>query len=100
MVKNIVSQKYPQRKNSFKKMVNEFRSQWRYNKKPQQILLTKYSSESNESVRWFSKNPERWKKFQKEYQVEFKEKLELLDKIRDRKKENEVFYLIQAEDFI
>lgn len=100
MVKNIISHKYPQRKNKFKKMVTEVWSQGLFNKKSRQILSLKHSTNSNESTKWFSKDPERWNNFQKEYQGEFDEKIKLLDEIKHKKKDNEVFYLIEAADFV
>ena len=56
------------------------------------MALLKYSTKENESTNWLSKNPERWKKFQKEYQNEFIDKIKLMDEIRDKKKGNELLY--------
>jgi uncharacterized protein YeaO (DUF488 family) len=100
MVKNIVSNQYPQRKSKFKKMVDRVRSKGLSGKKSKQLTWLNYSAKSNPMANWVFKDPERWNRFQKEFQGEFKEKMKLLDEIRDKKKENEVFYLIQLEDFI
>lgn len=100
MVKNIVSNQYPQRKNKFKKMVDRVRSTGLSGKKVKQLTWLTYSAKSHPMVNWVFEDPERWNKFQNEFQGEFKEKMKLLDEIRDKKKENEVFYLIEPEDFI
>ncbi|BDZ71088.1 hypothetical protein [Methanobacterium petrolearium] len=100
MVKNILSHNYPQRKNKFKKMVAELWSQTTCNKKSRQILLIKGSAKNNESASWLSQNPQRWNKFQNDYKEEFEEKINLLRELKHKKKDNQVFYLIGAADFI
>ncbi|HHT18655.1 MAG: hypothetical protein QM396_05580 [Euryarchaeota archaeon] len=99
MVKKIVSHKYPKRISKFKKVVNEVWSNTDKQKHSQRIFLSKYSSNNNESNLWLTKDPERWEKFQKDFQMEFEGKIQLMDKIRDKKKENETFYLLQAGYF-
>jgi len=88
MVKNIGSYQYPQRKSKFKKMVDQFRSK-RSTKKLQKIQWLKFSQKNSTTPNWFFKDPERWNKFQDEYQDEFEEKIKLMDEIRDKKKETE-----------
>ena len=66
------------------------------------MALLKYSTENNEPTNWLSKNPERWKKFQKDYRAEFDEKIKLMDRIRDKKKGNEPlngFFTAEDPDF-
>lgn len=96
MVKNITSYQYPWRKSKFKKIIDRVWLKRRSDKKSQQIAWIKYSVKSNLTANWFSKDPERWKKFSKEYQEEFEHKIKLMDEIRDRKKENELLYLINT----
>jgi len=102
MVRTTESHHFPQRKNKFKKMLGQIWSRRGSNpssKKPQEMALLKYSTQNNESTNWLSKNPERWKKFQKEYQDEFEDKIKLMDEIRDKKKGNEsVYRFFTAED--
>lgn len=100
MVKNIFSHKYPQRKNKFKKMVAELWSQRTLNKKSRQMLIIKGSARTNESVSWLSQNPERWNRFQNEYKEEFEVKIKILNELKHKKRDNQVFYLIEAADFI
>lgn len=105
MVRTTGSHHFPQRKNKFKKMVGQIWSRRGSNsssKKPQKMALLKYSTKDNESTNWLSKNPERWKKFQKEYQDEFDEKIKLMDEIRDKKKGNEPlngFFTVEDPNF-
>jgi hypothetical protein len=102
MVRTTGSHHFPQRKNKFKKMVGQIWSRRGSNpssKKPPKMALLKYSTKKNESTNWLSKNPERWKKFQKEYQDEFEDKIKLMDQIRDKKKGSEPLYrFFTAED--
>lgn len=100
MVKNIVSNQYPHRKSKFKKMVDGVRSRGLSDRTSKQLTWLVYSAENNPMANWFFKDPERWKKFQNQFQGEFTEKMKLLNEIRGKKKENEVFYLIGPEDFI
>lgn len=100
MVKNIVSHKYPQRIIKFKKMVTEARSKTTHKKDPYRIFLAKYSPDDNESPLWLSGDTERWEKFQEDFQEEFEDKMDLMKKIRGKKKQNEVFYLLEEGYFI
>jgi uncharacterized protein YeaO (DUF488 family) len=94
----------PQRKNKFKKMVGKLCSRGGSNKSSKElggVLLTS-SIQSSESTNWLSKNTKRWKKFQKQYQHEFDEKIKLMDEIRDRKKDNDAInslFSLQDSDF-
>jgi len=105
MVRTTGSHQFPQRKNKFKKIVGQIWSRRGSNpssKKPQKMALLKYSAKDNESTNWLSKNSERWKKFQKEYQDEFEDKIKLMDEIRDKKKGNEPlngFFTAEDPDF-
>jgi len=89
------SHHFPQRKNKFKKMVGKICSRRGFHKSrkdsKESTLLTS-PIKTSESTICLSKNPKRWKKFQKQYQPEFDEKIKLLDEIRDRKKDNDVIH--------
>ncbi len=80
--------------------MNEVWSNTANQKDSQRIFFSKYSLKNNESSLWSSKDPERWEKFQEDFQSEFEDKIQLLDKIRDKKKENKIFYLLQEGYFI
>jgi len=100
MVKNIVSHKYPQRIIKFKKMVNEVWFKTVNQKNQKRISLANYSLKKNESDLWLSNDSERWEKFQEEFQGEFEDKIQLIGKIRGKKREYEVFYLLQDDYFL
>lgn len=100
MVKKIVSHKYPKRISKFKKMVNEVWSKTANKKSQKRISFANYSLKNNESALWLVNDPERWDRFQEEFQGEFEDKIQLIDKIRGKKKEYEVFYLLQDDYFL
>ncbi|MDO5835334.1 MAG: hypothetical protein Q4P17_02395 [Methanobacterium sp.] len=95
------SHHFPLRKNKFKKMVGKICSREGSNKSKdsKESLLLQNLMKANESTNWLSKNPKRWKRFQKQYQHEFDEKIKLMDEIRDRKKDDDVIQsLFSLED--
>lgn len=99
------SHHFPQRKNKFKKMVGKICSREGSHKSckdSKEVTLLTPPIKTNESTNCLSKNPKRWKKFQKQYQHEFDEKIKLMDEIRDRKKDNDAIHSIfslQDSDF-
>jgi len=97
------SHHFPQRKNKFKKMVGKICSREGSNSKDsKEVIVPTPSTKTNEPTNWLSKNPKRWKKFQKQYQHEFDEKIKLMDEIRDRKKDNDTIhslFSLQDSDF-
>jgi uncharacterized protein YeaO (DUF488 family) len=62
-------------------------------------LWMKEVAPSDDLRKWFSHDPQKWEEFKKRYQVELREKQELLHKIKHAEKENgTVTILYSARD--
>jgi len=96
MVGDIDTKKYPVRKYNFKNLMDELCSQGGSCKGANLCSLLEDSSSDEDGIHILFKDPERWGKFQSDYQGEFEDKIKLMDKIRDRKKENEPLNWINA----
>jgi len=59
-------------------------------------LWLKEVSPSNDLRKWFSHDLEKWDEFKKRYHIELKKKKELLQKIKEAEKENEIVTLVYA----
>jgi uncharacterized protein YeaO (DUF488 family) len=85
MVKIIKAFKFPDRKDSFRDMVDKLCSQRMFKEKNKLDLWLKDTACSSNR---FANDPDRWKKFQNKYKEEFEKKIRLIDEIWEKKKEN------------
>ena len=85
MVKIIRAYKFPDRKVNFRIMVDNLCSEGLFKEKNKlDIWLKDTACSSNR----FANDPERWNKFQSIYKEEFENKIRIIDKIWEKKKEN------------
>jgi len=61
-------------------------------------LWQKDIAPSDELRKWFSHDPAKWPDFKKRYKEELKDKLELIEKLREKPKKGNVTLLFAAKD--
>jgi uncharacterized protein YeaO (DUF488 family) len=95
MVKTVPTYLLPEKKNSFKILVDKIRSP-ASGKTINQDPRLKKGKYSEKSAKYFATDPQRWNKFQNRYSDEFHGKIRLMEEIRQRKIEKKPLTWIYA----